>query len=259
MSDRIGEIEKAFKQPEWYLKGRSYHVRMRIETVKKFLENSQHERILDIGCGDGSISLPLVNKNNSLTLLDMSEQMLALAQARIHPELISRVNIMKGDFISAHLETESYDLIICLGVLSYIDDVIPFLQKLIGLLRPGGTIILEWTDSSHFLSRLLNPYHAMITLIRGERVRLAKRNSAEVINEFAVNGIAAVASHRYGSPLPVLRRLLGQELSYRGICMIYGRPGQNRTTWLADECIYQFKKPKGDISIKLEKIQSPIS
>src|SRR5689334_21035964 len=134
VDERLVETKKAFQNPEWYFQNLGYHVRIRIETVREFLVGTKCERILDIGCGDGSISLPLLTRDNSLTLLDMSDRMLALAQSKISGDSLRRVEIIKGDFMRASLKENSYDLIVCLGVLAYIDNLNAFLQKVSAVL-----------------------------------------------------------------------------------------------------------------------------
>ena len=64
--------------------------------------------------------------------------MLARARSRIPAGLSDRVEIIKGDFMSAPLEAGAYDLIICLGVLAYVDATRDFIAKLASLLRPVG-------------------------------------------------------------------------------------------------------------------------
>jgi 2-polyprenyl-3-methyl-5-hydroxy-6-metoxy-1,4-benzoquinol methylase len=241
MDNRLLETKQAFQEPGWYFNKRNYHVRVRVEIVSELLKESRFERMLDIGCGDGSISLPLLSETNKLTLLDMSDGMLALARARIPSGLSAGVEIVKSDFMGAKLETNSYDLIICLGVLAYIDPVQPFLDKLASLLKPGGTVIIEWTDGHHFVNRLQQPYHKVVRVLAGEKVRLVIHSSAEIIGGFKRLGFELAGSYRYCSPLPVVRKLLGRKLNYRLIRAVHGNANHNRAAWLGDECIYHFK------------------
>jgi SAM-dependent methyltransferase len=53
-----------------------------VETVQELVRLSGDARVLDIGCGDGSISLPLLTGKTSLTLLDLSAKMLSIAKYR---------------------------------------------------------------------------------------------------------------------------------------------------------------------------------
>ena len=241
MDDRHLEIEKAFRQPEWYLKTRNYHVRIRTEIVRELLSKQSAKRILDIGCGDGSISLPLLRPDNNLTLLDISDSMLDRAKARIPNTMVSQVQLMKGEFMNSCLDKNSYDLIICVGVLAYVDELQSFISKLASHLEPEGTIIIEWTDEKHFIRRIQSPYHRLRAASYGQMVRLAERSSAEIINQFKTLGFEIAGSYRYCSPLPIFRRLLSQNLSFKMIRAIHGDVRSNTGRWLGDECIYQFQ------------------
>lgn len=242
MDDRLLETRQAFQSPQWYFQKLGYHVRVRIETVKEFLNGTKFDRVLDIGCGDGSISLPLLTKDNRLTLLDMSEGMLARARSRIPASQLDRVEIMKGDFMSTRLDGNSYDLIICIGVLAYIDPVKPFLEKLSSLLKPGGKLIIEWTDGHHFVNRLFRPYHKLMNVFVTPKVRLAVHRGADIVDRLRKLGFEIEGSYQYCSPLPVVRRLLSQDINYRLIRMLHGNAQRNRGAWLGEECIFHFHK-----------------
>ena len=49
--------------------------------------------------------------------------MLANASSRIPVSLADRVTIVNKDFKTANVKPGSFDLIICIGVMAYIDDV----------------------------------------------------------------------------------------------------------------------------------------
>jgi len=242
MVDRILETRQAFQNPEWYFQKLGYHVRVRIETVGEFLNGAKFDRILDIGCGDGSISLPLLTKENRLTLLDMSEEMLARARSRIPASHLNRVEILKGDFMNARFEENYYDLIICIGVMAYIDFAKPFLEKLAFLLKPGGKLIIEWTNNDHFVNRMFRPYHNLKDAFITARVRLSPHSNDEIIDSVRNLGFEVAGSYQYCSPLPVVRRLLSNEVNYRLIRMIHGNTRRNRAVWLGEECIFYFQK-----------------
>ena len=154
-NDRAAEVAELFRRPQWYLQGRNYHVRTRARIVSEILGESRFPRILDIGCGDGSISLPLLGQGTNLTLLDMSEEMLAIASSRVPERFKEQVKTLNGSFLQLELDPEGYDSILCLGVLAYIDSAKPLIEKLATLLRPGGRLLLECSDSGHFVSFLL--------------------------------------------------------------------------------------------------------
>jgi SAM-dependent methyltransferase len=215
----LAETKQAFHQPEWYFQKRGYHVQVRIETISEFLKGSQFGRMLDIGCG-----------------------MLARAKSRIPTGLSSNVDIFKSDFMGANLEPNSYDLIICLGVLAYIETPDLFLAKLASLLKPGGHLILEWTDGHHFVPRVFSIYERVLRLFRPPKVHLVCQNGGQLLATLNGLGFRTTGSFRYCSPLPVVRRLLGERLNYRLIRAVHGDAVHNRAAWLGDECIHHFRK-----------------
>ena len=121
MTDNQDKIQQAFDQPQRYLTGTVYNITIRMETVQDFVRGrGRVERILDIGCGDGSLSLQLLNPDTRITLLDRSEAMLRTAASRIPDSLKANVSIVNDNLLTTELPTDEFDLIICVGVLAYV-------------------------------------------------------------------------------------------------------------------------------------------
>ena len=112
MATKVDQVQSFFEQPERYLSRRSFEIRIRAETVKELAERSGYTRILDIGCGDGSISLPLLSAKRFVTLLDLSSSMLSIAKSRVHPGIAENVETINQDFTTAQLKPKSFDLIL---------------------------------------------------------------------------------------------------------------------------------------------------
>jgi ubiquinone/menaquinone biosynthesis C-methylase UbiE len=235
-------VKLGFESPEWYLQSRSFNIRIRAETVKEFLGDVKCESILDIGCGDGSISLPLLTAHNQLTLLDMSETMLSIARARVPAELAARVHTINENFTHATLDSGSFDLIVCLGVLAYIRDASGFLERIQSLLRPGGHVIIECTDSSHPVNVLRRALGAVRGAISPSKIPLVLHTSAEIISLLTQFGFNLHGAFRYSLPPPGSRRIFSQHFHYQGVRALFGSPAHNRFPWLGSECIYHFTR-----------------
>jgi ubiquinone/menaquinone biosynthesis C-methylase UbiE len=93
-ADRIENVRTLFDQRAAYLDRRQLDIRLRRETVDRVVQGKPYTEILDIGCGDGSISTPLLNSKCRLTLLDVSPGMLSIARSRVSEELSSRVKFV---------------------------------------------------------------------------------------------------------------------------------------------------------------------
>jgi len=91
-------------------------------------------RVLDVGCGQGTQALLLARAGHEVTGLDISPDLLArfeLALASEAPEVQARVLLMQGQGEAAEdLVAGPFDLILCHGVLPYLDDATPILGAL---------------------------------------------------------------------------------------------------------------------------------
>ena len=221
-------IKQAFEQPQWYLTKTAYNIKIRVETIREFVKALKTENILDIGCGDGSLSLHLLDESNQITLLDRSRSMLDIAQSRIPQSALHRVRTLNTDFMTAQLGGASFDLIICIGVLAYVEDRDLFIRKATALLKPGGTMIVECTDGRHFLTHIARGYAALRIAVLGDKFQTVSRPSSELLAIFAKLGFELRGSFRYGLPLPGLQRLLSQDMSYKGVRLLYGTVVHNR-------------------------------
>jgi ubiquinone/menaquinone biosynthesis C-methylase UbiE len=235
------KIQRAFEHPEWYLTGTAYNITIRMETVRTFLKDMGGRRsILDIGCGDGSLSVQLLDRQTTLTLLDRSASMLKVAASRVPDDLKANVKIVTDNFLTAELPAQEFDLIICVGVLAYVDDLNAFTQKLVLSLKPNGSLIVECSDGDHFVRRLLRAYGRVRRTLGASNFDTVARPGSAVVGAFHELGFTPRQSFRYSHPLPVIRKLLSQGGSYKVVRAVHGTAIQNRASWLGSECIYHF-------------------
>jgi ubiquinone/menaquinone biosynthesis C-methylase UbiE len=240
-------VKSFFDQPDRYLKG-NLNIRFRAAAVAHFTGGISCRSILDIGCGNGSISIPLLRDGNRLTLLDLSANMLSVARAHVPRSLITKVDFVNADFMTALLEPRTYDLILCLGVLAHTESPISVIWKMRTLLSPGGSVIAQNTDRSHPIRYLLDLWTLLRTgALPGAHSR-KKRGYAmhhladgEIMAAFASQGLAVREVYRYNDQIPGMARLLGHDLLYRIIQRVYGTADENRRAWLGTECIYHFQ------------------
>jgi ubiquinone/menaquinone biosynthesis C-methylase UbiE len=97
------------------------------------------DRVLEIGCGTGSISIRLAPHAGSWTATDFSAEMLRIARAKTAPENLSFVLADAGDAF----EGEPFDAICAFQVLHLVDDLPGLLSRIHAQLKPGGLLIAK--------------------------------------------------------------------------------------------------------------------
>lgn len=98
-------------------------------------------RILDIGCGTGSLTVLLATLGHQATGVDFSPQMIAQAQAKAltadYP-----ISFQVMDATDPQLTAHSFDVIICRHLLWALPTPAQVLQRWVKLLQPGGRLVL---------------------------------------------------------------------------------------------------------------------
>jgi ubiquinone/menaquinone biosynthesis C-methylase UbiE len=213
-----------------------------MEAVEAFTEGLAFNRILDIGCGDGSISLPLLSRSETITLLDLSTNMLALASKRIPSSRINDVELVNQGLLDAKLEPHSFDLILCIGVLAHVDSPKDVLAEIARIGQPGALVLLEFTDSFHLWGLQNVVYQNLLKLIRPAPYNLNRLTKRRVLTLCRNNGLAPTASYRYGLPPLGTGKLVGQEEMYKMVRWLFGTSSKNRNQLLGNEFIYRLAK-----------------
>lgn len=246
MSTKTTEVKARFESPQWYLRRRRYNIEVRRETVEEFARGLNPARVLDIGCGDGSISLPLLTATNRLTLVDLSGGMLEIAKSRIPKVAAERVGVVNGDFLAADLGSQTFDLIICLGLLAHVDSAAQVIAKITGLLSVDGAVIMESTDAGHFLARRKGLFDRALQMAGRVPYPLTRTTSDEIAGMFKDRGFELSAIFRYSLPANTfaLDRIIPQGVLHWLIKVIFGSAKHSRNARFGTECIYLFKACK---------------
>ena len=242
VTSKKGQVRSWFENPDKYLRRRQFDIRIRTETVEELTKNLAFERVLDIGCGDGSISLPLLQRSKKLTLLDLSTNMLAIARNAIPTERADDVELINSGFLESRLETESFDLILCIGVLAHVGSPVAVVSEIARIAKPGACIILEFTDSSHFWGVPGILYQKMLDLVRPASYTLNRLNNRYVMQLCGENGLRPTALYRYGLPPPGTHKIARQDLMYQVTRYLFGASDRNRNGWMGNEFLYRMEK-----------------
>ena len=107
--------------------------------------------ILDIGCGRGDVSFLLaemVGIEGSVLGLDLDDNALKVARKRASENRLKNVNFIKSDLNALSIENDQFDAIVGRRVLMYLPDPRRVISKLSTMLKIGGMMIFQESDST---------------------------------------------------------------------------------------------------------------
>ena len=107
----------------------------------------QRLRVLDVGMGQGTQALRLLRAGHKVTGLERDARMLVAAHEALaaEPEGVrERMRIIEGDGrdTGVHFLPGSFDVVLCHGVLMYVEEPDPLVAGLARMLAPGGLLSL---------------------------------------------------------------------------------------------------------------------
>lgn len=111
------------------------------------LDLPEDAAILDIGCGPGAMVVDLLRKRWQVTGIDIAANMITLAEERVRKaNKPNQVHLAVGDIEHLTFADNSFDVIICSGVVEYLPTDDLWVKELGRVLRPGGVLIINVTN-----------------------------------------------------------------------------------------------------------------
>jgi 2-polyprenyl-3-methyl-5-hydroxy-6-metoxy-1,4-benzoquinol methylase len=151
----MSELLDAPKPPRagfWNRKARSYAAQpiadeaaysKKLETTRSYLRPDM--QLLELGCGTGTTALIHAPHVKSILAIDFSTRMIEIARAKAEAAGVSNVTF-KVTSIEALTGGEArYDAILAMSILHLLDDKQAVLEKVHGMLEPGGLFFSSTT------------------------------------------------------------------------------------------------------------------
>jgi ubiquinone/menaquinone biosynthesis C-methylase UbiE len=136
--------------------------RARQATVLDWIDGLAFEpgsRMLEVGCGAGFLSIALAQRGFRLNAIDSVGAMVELArQHAADAQITNQLSLDLGDVNSLAFEDSTFDLVVALGVIPWLERPELAMQEIARVTRPGGYVILT-TDNWAGLVGFLDPVH----------------------------------------------------------------------------------------------------
>ena len=120
--------------------------------------------VLDIGCGTGSLALRLAGSAAEVHGLDISSEMIRIANEKAEAQGVENVTFHTGPFDDRFdaFGPESLDGVCAYSILHLLEDRSAAIERIYGLLKPGGFFI----SSTVCLGESWVPFAAIIWAMR---------------------------------------------------------------------------------------------
>ncbi len=112
------------------------------DTAASVLKNG--ERILDVGCGDGSFSHHVKNKFNEIYGAEIAKEAAFIAQKRNVSASVMDLNS------SLSYKDNTFDAVTCLDVVEHLLDPDSLIDEIYRVLRPDGQLVLTTPNIRNF-------------------------------------------------------------------------------------------------------------
>jgi ubiquinone/menaquinone biosynthesis C-methylase UbiE len=141
--------------------------------IAGLLAPSPGATFLDVGCGSCAHSVRLARRGFNVHAVDFSESALRMAQEYIRSRgLEDRITLGRENLLELSFPDESFDYVLCWGVLMHIPEVGCAISELARVIRPGGSLIIsEGNQSSLEAALVRNLRH----LLRREKADVKKK------------------------------------------------------------------------------------
>lgn len=124
-----------------------------IDKIGKFVDETEtrlalglflperHKEVLDVGCGTGNFSLKLAQLGCEVTGIDMSREMLALAQRKIS-ETELKVVFQYMDVYDLKFPDNHFDGVFSMAAFEFIQEPQRAYNEMFRVLKPGGSLLI---------------------------------------------------------------------------------------------------------------------
>jgi SAM-dependent methyltransferase len=193
---RQQRVRRFFSDPSRYVKN-NFYAELRANIVRSMLPRYSRKSVLDLGAGDGRVSIPLVDKTDDLLLVDSSQRMLELA-LRNASSVAAGVRTQCID-VDVFEPPALFDVVLCIGLLAHVDDWAKTLRLIGRCVKPGGCAIIQMSDADCLPTRLVR----WGTQLRGKFQEL----SVSAVNRMTFGGVRSELE-RSGLHLAAVRRYM---------------------------------------------------
>ncbi|MFI6692789.1 methyltransferase domain-containing protein [Streptomyces sp. NPDC050433] len=157
---------------------------------------SEPSRVLDLGCGTGSLALLATGQGHRVTAVDLSPRMVGLARAKLSG---TDTEVLVGDAARPPVGERTFDVIMARHVLWLLPDPDRALAHWLSLLRPGGRLLLiegVWAGAGLPATRVTMSVAPLVERVQHEHLSPDAALWGRAVDDERYALIAHTAQHR---------------------------------------------------------------
>ena len=180
---KLSKIEK------WFINKEKHSMRIieKVERLLSFVDIKPGQFMLEIGCGNGSVSKHIYDKYNlNVTGTDIDEDQIEFAKNSIKD--LKNIAFFFADATDLPFKDENFDIVLSINVLHHIYNWIDALKEINRVLKKSGYLILADMFFNKFgqrMSRLYSKKAYGITTMEGLNSVITDHNYSVLKSEFS--------------------------------------------------------------------------
>ena len=138
--------------------------RIEWRTMLEWLDQKEGERILDVACGGGTLSLKIAEKGCKVHRIDVSEDAINSAKRLAEREGIA-CEFEVGSAEDLPYPNRCFDKVVCSSSLEHFKDDIKALKEMHRILNPNGSVVLTTDSFTYPINDELKEMHRKIAYV----------------------------------------------------------------------------------------------
>lgn len=153
-------------------------INSRHKDLFRLIKSTENKQCLDFGSGVGSHTIALLERGNSVSILDIPGPLLSFALKRIWNRDFEVTNVYHNDSVLPKLV---FDVVICTDVLEHVFDPLRELKRITNCLKPLGKLHLQVSNkvkpsSGHFKQSVLKWRENGPKFLKKHYTRISEKN-----------------------------------------------------------------------------------
>jgi SAM-dependent methyltransferase len=187
-----------------FLDPESRFQRYRAREVLRLCEPLDGRRVVDLGCGWGTISFATARRAGRVVGVDFADAALQVCRRRLVSDARANLRFVQADAGNTGLQGGAWDLVVAADLVEHLypEDSLRVYREVHRLLRSGGRFVIWTPNPGHVLERL-----RALRLLVPDPTHVDYKTLPRLVEELQAAGFAIERARYVPSHVPFLRTL----------------------------------------------------